>query len=109
MSRFTVCTGESGDDMVPSSNPASQASVGPQEALCLLNGGERTAGQDEWTETFTEVDVHSIYFNEQGQHSHSDNLTGLFSVLSVEVVLKVYYLMKKFPVLLPVCCLMLQC
>ncbi|XP_047674853.1 uncharacterized protein LOC113656795 isoform X3 [Tachysurus fulvidraco] len=65
LERFTVCTGELGANMVPSSNPASQTSVGSQEALCLLNGGEKTAGQDEWTETFTEVDVHSIYFSEQ--------------------------------------------
>ncbi|XP_034154783.2 uncharacterized protein LOC113528158 isoform X2 [Pangasianodon hypophthalmus] len=63
--RFTVCTGELGEDVVPSSNPASPRCVASQEALCLLNGGERAAEQDEWTETFTEVDVNSVYFSEQ--------------------------------------------
>ncbi|XP_060763707.1 uncharacterized protein LOC132872714 isoform X7 [Neoarius graeffei] len=63
--RFTVCTGELGEDVVPSSNPVSPRCVESQEALCLLNRGERAAEQDEWTETFTEVDVHSVYFTEQ--------------------------------------------
>ncbi|MCI4392345.1 hypothetical protein PGIGA_G00145020 [Pangasianodon gigas] len=63
--RFTVCTGELGEDVVPSSNPASPRCVASQEALCLLNGGERAAEQDEWTENFTEFDVNSVYFNEQ--------------------------------------------
>ncbi|KAF4074769.1 hypothetical protein AMELA_G00243190 [Ameiurus melas] len=60
--RFTVCPGELGEDVVPSSNPASPRCVEPQEALSLLNGGERS---DEWTETFTEVDVRSVFFSEQ--------------------------------------------
>lgn len=63
-----MCTGELGEDVVPSSNPVSPRCVESQEALCLLNRGERAAEQDEWTETFTEVDVHSVYFTEQGQH-----------------------------------------
>lgn len=68
--RFTASTGELGEDVVPSSNPASPRYTGSQEALCLPNRGERTAEQDEWTETFTEVDVHSVYLSEQGQYSH---------------------------------------
>ncbi|TSO98514.1 Sushi domain-containing protein 1 [Bagarius yarrelli] len=63
--RFTVCRGELGEDMVPSSNPASPRSFGSQKALSLLNRGQRAVEQDEWAETFTEVDVHSVYISEQ--------------------------------------------
>lgn len=73
--RFTVCTGELGEDVVPSSNPASPRCVESQEALCLLNGGERPTEQDQWTETFTEVDVRSVYFTEQGQHCNIYTVT----------------------------------
>ncbi|KAI5101721.1 hypothetical protein C0J45_8924 [Silurus meridionalis] len=63
--RFRVCTGELGEDVVPSSNPASPRFVESQEALRLLKGGDRAADQDEWTESFSEVDLHSVYFSEQ--------------------------------------------
>ncbi|XP_053530463.1 uncharacterized protein shoc1 isoform X2 [Ictalurus punctatus] len=63
--RFTVCPGELGEDVVPSSNPASPRCVEWQEALSILNGGERAAEWDEWTETFPEVDVRSVFFSEQ--------------------------------------------
>lgn len=63
-----MCAGELGGDLVPSSNPASPRCVESQEALCLLKVGARAAKQDEWTETFTKVEIHSVYFSEQGQH-----------------------------------------
>lgn len=66
--RFAVCAGQLGEDVVPSSNPASPRCVESQEALRLLRGGVSAAERDEWTETFGEVDVHSVYFSEQGQH-----------------------------------------
>ncbi|KAK3514729.1 hypothetical protein QTP70_029190 [Hemibagrus guttatus] len=65
MERFTVYTGDLEKDVVPSSNPASPRCMSSQEALCLLNRGESAAGPDEWTESFAEVDVHSICFSER--------------------------------------------
>ncbi|KAF5892867.1 protein shortage in chiasmata 1 isoform X1, partial [Clarias magur] len=63
--RFTVSTGNLGDFVVPSSNPASPRCVDSQDTLCLLNRGARADEQDEWTETFPEVDVDSVYFSER--------------------------------------------
>ncbi|XP_058230801.1 uncharacterized protein LOC131343267 [Hemibagrus wyckioides] len=63
--RFIVCAGDLEKDVVLSSNLASPRCLNSQEALCLLNRGEGAAGQEEWTESFTEVDVHSICFSEQ--------------------------------------------
>ncbi|KAG7318700.1 hypothetical protein KOW79_018455 [Hemibagrus wyckioides] len=65
MERFIVCAGDLEKDVVLSSNLASPRCLNSQEALCLLNRGEGAAGQEEWTESFTEVDVHSICFSEQ--------------------------------------------
>lgn len=79
-----MCTGDLEKDVVPSSNPASPRCLSSQEALCLLNRGEGAGGQEEWTESFTEVDLHSICFSEQGC---AESITGLYVV----------------------CCLMLRC
>ncbi|XP_077097802.1 protein shortage in chiasmata 1 ortholog isoform X2 [Siphateles boraxobius] len=59
--RFSDClerlnvleTGRGLEEVVPSSNPASQCSIGTSEVFCLLDGVESSAIRSPWEETFS--------------------------------------------------------